>query len=399
MDPSLINDSRSLLLLSIAIYLTLAAFMLLMWQTRRVQPGFGVWALSDLILGVSLTLLVARQWLPTVPTAILGNAGLLATPVLTEWALRKALGRDDRAARKTMLQHWGGAYLIWLLTLIIDLPLQQRGAAISAGLIWLNLRIVALLLPACRSSLPLLVIAVIHALFTALHAARTVRYLQIDRLEFFTHDPWLNAGLLLAALLLIARDMGFLCFTHARIEAELLDAQDTLLRRANEDVLTGLGSRRYFEDMLPVMQAQARRQHLPQTLLLIDVDHFKAINDRFGHQAGDHALIALADALRQIGRNGDLYARLGGDEFVLLLHDCSAEAAEALSQRLTDAIATHVRKPDGTPVSVSIGYTPLMPYEKLQIAYPRADRALYAAKAAGRGCAVGVPLNSPAAPG
>ncbi|AOY01139.1 GGDEF domain-containing protein [Jeongeupia sp. USM3] len=397
MDTSLISDSRSLLLLSIAIYLTLGTFMLLMWRTRRVQAGFGIWALSDLVLGASLLLLIARQWLPMMPTAMLGNAGILAAPVLVEWALRRALDRDDAAARRAMLLNWAAVYLIWLTALLADSTLQVRSACNAAGMVWLNLRIVVFLftVPLLRQSLSLQVIALLHGLFTLLHAVRGVRSMQLESLDFFTRDPWLNGTMLAAAMVMIGRDMSLLCFTHARIEAELRDAQAELLRRANEDVLTGLGSRRYFEDTLPVMQAQARRQHLPQTLLLIDVDHFKAINDRFGHQAGDRVLVALAGVLRHIGRNGDLYARLGGDEFVLLLHDCSADTAGVISRRLTDAVVAHVRKPDGTPVSVSIGYTPLLPYETLQIAYPRADHALYAAKAGGRGCAVAAPPNGP----
>ncbi|MBM3115770.1 GGDEF domain-containing protein [Jeongeupia naejangsanensis] len=399
MFTSLISDSRSLLLLSVAIYLTLGAFLLLIWRTRRVQAGFGLWAGSDLILGAALLVLLAREWLPPFPTAAVGSALLLAMPPLSEWALRKALDCDTPEARRAMLASWAGCFLVWLVAFVAGLPLQYRSVIIAGCMIALNLRVVVLLLRHGRSSLPLQIVATIYLLFAALHLARGARLLSLESIQYLSHDPWLNASLLVAALLMIARDMGFLCFTHARIESELRDAQAELQRRANEDVLTGLGSRRHFEDTLPVMQAQARRQHLPQTLLLIDIDHFKAINDRFGHQAGDNVLVALADTLRQIGRNGDLYARFGGDEFVLLLHDCSPEAGGAISRRLTESVASQVRKPDGTPVSVSIGYTPLMPYEKLQVAYPRADRALYAAKAAGRGCAVAAPLSEPEVPG
>ncbi|GHD62418.1 GGDEF domain-containing protein [Jeongeupia chitinilytica] len=396
MFSSLISDSRSLLLLSVAIYLTLGAFLLLIWRTRRVQAGFGLWAWSDLMLGAALLVLLSREWLPPFPTAIVGSALLLAMPPMSEWALRKALDCDTPAARKAMLGSWSGCYLIWLASFVAGLSLQYRSVIIAAGMIALNLRVVVLLFQRARDSLPLQVVAAIYLLFAVLHLARGTRLLSLETIQYLSRDPWLNASLLVAALLMIARDMGFLCFTHARIEAELRDVQGELLRRANEDVLTGLGSRRYFEDTVPVMQAQARRQHLPQTLLLIDVDHFKAINDRFGHQAGDQVLITLAGVLRHIGRNGDLYARLGGDEFVLLLHDCSVDTAGVIGRRLTDAVAAQLRTPDGEPVSVSAGYTPLLPYESLQTSYPRADAALYAAKAAGRGRAIAAPPDGPA---
>ncbi|BCL77016.1 GGDEF domain-containing protein [Jeongeupia sp. HS-3] len=382
MFPSLLTDRPGLWLLSSAIYLTLAAFMLLIWWHRRNDTNVGLWASSDLLSGAAL-LLMSQAWLAPLPAAMLGNAGLLATPVLSEWALRRTLGRDTADACRDMLLQCGGAYVIWMTGMLAGLTLPQLGAVMAAGLVWLNARVVALLLGASlpQHALALRLLIAVHALFAALHLLRGLRSMQLAPAAL-EHDPLLNGALLAAALLMIGRDLGFLCFTHARAEAGLFEAHTALLRRANEDILTGIGSRRHFEATVPLMQAQAQRQHLPLTLLLLDVDHFRAINDRFGYPAGDQILIALAGALRHIGRNGDLCARIGGNEFALLLHDCAADAAGALGKRLTDDIALQVQTPDGTPVSVSIGSTALLPHEALQTAHLRADAARHAARSA-----------------
>lgn len=165
---------------------------------------------------------------------------------------------------------------------------------------------------------------------------------------------------------------------------------DALEHRAEFDALTGLRNAAAFRIAARQWLAQARRDGQPASLLLIDADRFKAYNDRFGHEAGNAALQAIAAALQRTSREGDLIARYGGEEFVALLHADAAHAATT-AERLRDAVQAH-----GTPahnaalrgaVTVSIGVAQLEPaMTGIGPWIEAADRELYRAKAAGRNC-------------
>jgi len=160
-----------------------------------------------------------------------------------------------------------------------------------------------------------------------------------------------------------------------------------LMRLATTDPLTGLLNRRSFFDRGMAELRKARRAGQPACFLMLDVDHFKKINDTYGHKTGDVVLKALADKLSAALRPGDLAGRLGGEEFAVLLPETTLDAALIAAQRLCDGIAQMEVRPEDQIVkfTVSIGAAD---FEKdaltLQPAMDRADAALYRAKAEGR---------------
>lgn len=147
---------------------------------------------------------------------------------------------------------------------------------------------------------------------------------------------------------------------------------------AAHDPLTGLANRRRFDEALVASAAQARRQRWPFTLVVLDVDGFKAVNDRFGHAMGDRVLVALASELRRSLRASDVAARIGGDELAALLADGTPGAAARLRTRLSAAVA----RATGLEVRISIG-TARAPEESVdpEELFERADRRLYAGRA------------------
>lgn len=167
--------------------------------------------------------------------------------------------------------------------------------------------------------------------------------------------------------------------------------EQVLHRLANTDSLTGLHNRRYFFDEAGIILKQAIRYHHPLSVLLLDIDHFKQINDSYGHAAGDQAIRHLAEQTRETARVADLTARLGGDEFVVLLPETEAVQAQYLAQRLQQRTREHaviVTAGFSFYISISIGITELMaPATSPSIdgLLEMADRALYQAKANGRG--------------
>jgi diguanylate cyclase (GGDEF)-like protein len=162
---------------------------------------------------------------------------------------------------------------------------------------------------------------------------------------------------------------------------------------AARDGLTGLKNRGAFDDHLARMWAQGLRDRRSLALLLIDVDHFKAYNDRYGHQAGDHALRRVAQVVQGFARRPlDIAARYGGEEFVVALFDMSGEYVQELAEDLRRAILaleiTHEDSPTAPYVTASVGISVVRPKmgRSTEGVVQIADEALYSAKRSGRNC-------------
>jgi diguanylate cyclase (GGDEF)-like protein len=181
--------------------------------------------------------------------------------------------------------------------------------------------------------------------------------------------------------------------TKGELERVRRDAQRQRARAAElaqdaaRDPLTGIGNRRHLDQRFEQLVADAHLHDRPLAVALLDLDHFKRINDTLGHAAGDRVLVALARLLGENVRERDVLARMGGEEFVIVLPEMSAERAVDVCSRLAERIRTQAW-PGGAPerVTASIGIAastpqaPLTPAELLQ----RADEALYEAKRTGR---------------
>jgi two-component system cell cycle response regulator len=171
---------------------------------------------------------------------------------------------------------------------------------------------------------------------------------------------------------------------HARIE------NDQLRQQASADALTGLATRGKFHTFLPQAVSEALKRRTPLTLILLDIDHFKAVNDKYGHQRGDVALKAVAKVLSTLARPCDLAARYGGEEMALIIPGAHRATAAAVAESIRKTIASFPPAVAGvSELTVSIGVATLElaggikePAHLLKAA----DMALYAAKNAGRNC-------------
>lgn len=155
-----------------------------------------------------------------------------------------------------------------------------------------------------------------------------------------------------------------------------------LAELATTDSLTGLRNRRAFDHSLALELAIVERHHSPLSLLMLDVDHFKRINDRLGHDAGDQVLQMIGQVLSAGARVIDIVARVGGEEFAVLLPNTGAQGALEVAERMRLAVAQAPGDHGG--VSISIGAVTLQDGEAACSLYARADAALYSAKEAGR---------------
>ncbi|MEO8280683.1 MAG: GGDEF domain-containing protein [Ideonella sp.] len=264
------------------------------------------------------------------------------------------------------------------------------------------------------SPLPAVLLAAAAMAWTLLRTAGEIRAALAE--EFGrTAASWCASPMAILALLFVVRagaamlnPTGFQSYLQqpggdgvgaafvALVIALLLQANLTtmvvlrLVRRlqyqSDHDMLTGLLSRRPMEQLLLAESQRQRRFAGSFALLSIDIDHFKKINDRYGHAAGDAVLKRVAHALHAAARNIDSVARTGGEEFCVLLPGADLTGADCVAGRMLDAVrGLHHPEVDGAPVTVSIGLVVMeAPAEPMQDLQRRLDQALYSAKAAGR---------------
>ena len=167
---------------------------------------------------------------------------------------------------------------------------------------------------------------------------------------------------------------------------------------ATTDALTGTHTRRHFFDLAEVECGRSSRHQRPISVALLDLDHFKLVNDRFGHHVGDEALRLVAETVRDKLRRHDLLGRYGGEEFALLLPETPLAGATLVVERIRQAVAALAFEHQRSLVTLTIsaGVVFRRAEEPLATALERADAALYAAKDQGRNrvCAVDNPPSS-----
>ncbi|RZJ85395.1 MAG: GGDEF domain-containing protein [Massilia sp.] len=223
---------------------------------------------------------------------------------------------------------------------------------------------------------------------------------------FYAYDAYAPASLIdpaianlaffaVGTLAMPALSLGAVMMANARVLGEATYAAD-------HDHLTGAPTRRAFFEIAERELARARRHGSGLGLLLVDADHFKRINDTYGHGVGDAVLRDLVARTSEVIRKVDYCARLGGEEFGVLLPDASFETARAVAERLRAALDRPIEGKPGAAYTVSIGLAMLDKGEDFAGLMARADAALYAAKAGGRNrveCAPRAGAETPPRPG
>lgn len=172
-------------------------------------------------------------------------------------------------------------------------------------------------------------------------------------------------------------------------------AEEELRRQATTDALTGVINRRHFFDLAESIFKQTRRYQRDLAALMIDLDHFKKINDQHLHRIGDQVLIGIADLIQSQIRSPDILGRYGGEEFVILMPETNLENAQNAAERLREAVDSHPVDTDIGPVAITISIG-VATFERIHdvsidLLINRADQALYAAKQAGRNTVICAP--------
>jgi two-component system cell cycle response regulator len=180
------------------------------------------------------------------------------------------------------------------------------------------------------------------------------------------------------------------------LQEELFEQTRRLETLIFEDALTGLANRRFILTQLGAQVSASRRHGRPVSVAIVDIDHFKPVNDAHGHQVGDRVLVAVASALAENLRAEDQLGRLGGEEFLVVLGDTDAAAAARVTEKLRCEVARAAVEHDGHALSVTVSIgTATWDGEAPEELLRRADDTLYAAKAAGRDRTLSAPASVP----
>ncbi|MDQ6963750.1 MAG: diguanylate cyclase [Mariprofundales bacterium] len=183
--------------------------------------------------------------------------------------------------------------------------------------------------------------------------------------------------------IIVAEELRFYTANFLDVSAHVA-AMENMQQQAQTDDLTGLMNRRHFRPLAEAEMRRALRHSVALSIMMLDIDHFKKVNDHYGHQVGDSVLRAVAQKLKQELREQDLLCRWGGEEFLLLLPGSDIAAAKRLGERIRQGVESLHFAQMERGVTISIGLAAVDPKQRLKVATHAADKALYRAKEAGR---------------
>ena len=373
-------DVNTLFMVTIYVEAILGLLLLFAWAQNMAIRAVAWWGFAHLIRAASVVLFGMYGTAPDLISIDLANA-LLFTAFAVTWTGARVF--DGRPVEPVYLVT--GAVL-WLL--VARLPVLSDAvdvrALIAAGIITSYTWLTAYEFWRGRSEQLVSRWPAIFMLFA--HGA-----LFLLRTPLVAMLPWTPNNNVFGSVWLTVLSFEALLFTISIAFILLAMAKErTELRHrtaAMVDPLTGIANRRAFlHDAAILAKHHSARPH-PTAVLLIDLDHFKSINDRFGHALGDHVLELFTDTTRQSIRSSDLFGRLGGEEFAAILYDTSRDKAVAAAERIRESFAQASQEVDGRPVcaTVSIG---LVHCQEVVLDVPellaQADQALYLAKERGR---------------
>jgi len=369
-------DLRTIVLMSGILALLLTAVML---SVRRSYPrtvqGLGYWALAPLLVAVATFLFGARGQIPDWMSVVGANVLLLGGVLLFHFGSQQFFGQPPAYRRWLIALAAFTLLLFWFGVVQPDFNIRvQLVSAAWVCIILANARVIWRHGPEDFATRYTVIVMLVHATIIVLRGLATLLPLPNEGLFVATRIQTIYV--VGNALMVIAFAVGLVLLAAERVRGEF---QHLAMR----DSLTGAMLRRVLVEVCEQELARCRRHGRSMALLMMDVDHFKAINDTHGHQTGDRVLVDFVSRVSALLRRPDLLARFGGEEFVLLLPETSPEEAVAVAERILETVAA---PREGLPhITVSIGVATNRPDEdRVDTLLARADRALYKAKREGR---------------
>lgn len=378
------SSTQNLLLITTA--LSVVMLFVLSSLARSAVDGIREWSVANGLAIVALILFAARGAIHDVLSIELANTLLMWASCMMYAGFLRHVGRAVPVRAMALAVAAAMAVLVFFhygvdlfSRRVVVASLFQSGMTLAmATAVWRGM-------PPGRKRYAYLFTVGAALTLSLGYAIRAVVY-ALDaggQMPFYSPHTWNVVFLSLGSLALPGLTLG-----------AVMMANDLIITRtryaADHDYLTGAWSRRAFFSLAGAEHARTLRSGGPLSLLVFDVDHFKAINDRHGHAVGDKVLVDIARATAATIRQVDSCARIGGEEFAVLLPQADEVTARGVAERLRSALQRSMQATAGVRVdyTVSIGVATLAQGETVEALLSRADAALYAAKEAGRNAAV-----------
>lgn len=359
----------------------MAAVFATVWYVNRRIPGLGAWALSYLSGFLFCLDIAARPYLPEVMSVVVAQVGMLLMAYLC------LVGCHAYMKRPPLAHRYAAAYMVASVSLSVYFTVGQPH--LGARFVIVSLGLGVLFLLAARTlatgGLRRYPARYLTALACGGHGLFLLGRPLLFRVAGGAHAP-ISTGSAISAFVIIESivvlnliGFGLLMLVNEFVTVELR-------RLAYKDPLTGVFNRRAFLTLLDKATSLASRMGGTLPVLAIDLDHFKKINDTWGHQRGDEALCHFVGVATACLRKPDVIGRMGGEEFAIFLPNTTFDDACVVAERLRTQLAAQPLNSTRGPISLtaSIGVTLCGQGESTEIALGRADAAMYRAKEAGR---------------
>lgn len=388
-------------LLNAIIPATLAIAMWEYKQTRKTYPGFEKWALAFMSLGMGFLLIDLRGLIHDLFSVVIGNYLLVYAILLINQGIDLFFGQINKT-QKT-LAYLFAAYLVAQPYFTFIEPNINTRIILTSSIIFITSIPAGLALykqanighfQTSKGAAITLFIAALVNITRILYTLKSSKAISINS------DPFMSWHSLIFTTILTVLSMYFFFLNSARIEYDLEIAHQKMIELANTDPLTGLYNRRHFFEHAQREFERAKNHNLSLSILIIDLDIFKQINDQYGHAIGDKVLMHASEVFKTQIRGFDLVARFGGDEFVILLKEVNEKQAQIVAEKIRFHIEENpiLHNEMNIPIFLSIGLTSLSTKdEDVNALMRRADGALYKAKELGRNrVVVTIQVSTPA---
>lgn len=380
-------DLRTAILIGALVIWLVAGVLLLSWPSlpKAVRPSLRWWLAGITLHPLGAALTAFRGILPDWLSVAVGGVVVTAAFACMSVAMRSFYGLTEHRLRLALITLLLGSVVVLFTFIVPSLQLRIVTVHLLLGLVLAIGARAVFRRGGPRGRMP----RVTAALFAL------VALLVFVRAGAELHDPTSAQALLRATPVNLASLGSLLVLPLLATVGFLLMcteyAQEAIERTARTDYLTGIFNRRAIEDLSARAISAARRHGTPLAIMIIDVDHFKQVNDEHGHECGDNALIEVVRRIREIVRNEDLVGRQGGEEFVVVMPDVGLASAKVAAERLRQSFSDHatlIHDGDRTvelPLTLSVGVAGLeLGDQQFSHLLRRADRAMYAAKSLGR---------------
>lgn len=384
-------DLYTLSIMLIVMCAALSVAMLVAWRANKTYDGFGWWTAGNLVGASGFVFIVFRGLVPDVIPVVAGNMMSIVGLLVALHGIRIFLGRSGRVYFNVTV------VALHLLTSIYYVGVENStvmrivcGSA-ATGAITAMSAYEFFSVPKGAKRFVHKFAGWLFFAFALVMFARGIVTFSVSPIDDLFVPSWIQSlSFVFFNLFAVMWTFTYMVLNSQRLQEELENAQIKLERLATTDYLTNLSNNRAFFERAASEVVRSQRHAVPLSLVVFDIDHFKRVNDTFGHPGGDRMLRELGAVCSRMTRQNDMVARLGGEEFALLLTHADRKAAGHAAENFRAAIERTIveYEAENIFVTASFGVTELRDDDTLEVFLARADSCLYQAKNAGRNCVV-----------